>query len=70
MSTKYLEECVSSHSDTGSDTGYIAMVIVSVLCLILLGFIAFEKCGLKMKSMLTGKRASCETKIDKTINKE
>lgn len=66
-STEYPEECASSHSDTGY---IVALVIVSMLCLILLGFIAFNKCGLKMKSMLTGKRASRETKIDKMINNE
>ena len=68
-STEYPEECALSHSDVGY---IIALVIISMLCLILLGFIAFDKCGLQMKSMLTGKRASRETKIDnfKMINKE
>jgi predicted outer membrane repeat protein len=66
-STEFPEECPSSHSDTGY---IVALVIVSVLCLILLGYIAFNKGSHKMQSLLTSKRVSCETKINKMINIE
>lgn len=74
VSTEFPDKCSSTHSDTGY---IVAIVIVSMLCLILIGYIAFIMGSHQMQSLLTSKsashkRASHEAKIDplKMVNNE
>ena len=65
VSTEFLDQCLSSHSDTGY---IVALVIVTVAFFILLVYITFNKISYVMQSQL--KRASCDTKIDTIRKKE
>ena len=69
VSTDFSDKCSSIHSDTGY---IVAIMIVSMFCLILLGYIAFSMGSHQMQSLLTSKRASHEAKIDplKMVNNE
>ena len=65
VSTVFPDECPSSHSDTGY---IVALVIITMIFLILLGYLTFKKISHLMQSQL--KRVSCDIEDHEMTNKE